>query len=44
MIFLLLSILASTITVSFFKIFERVGVNTLQGIIFNYVTCAVLGN
>ncbi len=44
MIFLLLSILASTITVSFFKIFERVGVNTLQGIIFNYITCAILGN
>jgi drug/metabolite transporter (DMT)-like permease len=44
MIFLFLSILASTITVSFFKIFERVGVNTLQGIIFNYITCAVLGN
>ena len=44
MIFLFLSILASTITVSFFKIFERVGVNTLQGIIFNYVTCAILGN
>jgi drug/metabolite transporter (DMT)-like permease len=44
MIFLILSIIASTITVSFFKIFERVGVNTLQGIIFNYITCAVLGN
>jgi drug/metabolite transporter (DMT)-like permease len=44
MIFLLLSILTSTITVSFFKIFERVGVNTLQGIIFNYLTCAILGN
>ncbi len=44
MIFLLLSILASTITVSFFKIFEKVGVNTLQAIIFNYLTCAILGN
>jgi drug/metabolite transporter (DMT)-like permease len=44
MIFLIFSIIASTITVSFFKIFERVGVNTLQGIIFNYITCAVLGN
>ncbi len=44
MIFLILSIIASTITVSFFKIFERVGVNTLQGIIFNYITCAILGN
>jgi drug/metabolite transporter (DMT)-like permease len=44
MIFLILSIIASTLTVSFFKIFERVGVNTLQGIIFNYITCAVLGN
>lgn len=44
MIFLLLSIFASTITVSFFKIFEKVGVNTLQAIIFNYLTCAILGN
>ncbi|MES2654196.1 MAG: EamA family transporter [Bacteroidota bacterium] len=44
MIFLLLSILASTITVSFFKIFEKVRVNTLQAIIFNYLTCAILGN
>jgi drug/metabolite transporter (DMT)-like permease len=44
MIFLILSIIASTFTVSFFKIFERVRVNTLQGIIFNYITCAVLGN
>jgi drug/metabolite transporter (DMT)-like permease len=44
MIFLIFSIIASTITVSFFKIFERVGVNTLQGIIFNYITCAVFGN
>lgn len=44
MIFLLLSILASTITVSFFKIFEKVGVNTLQAIIFNYLTCSILGN
>lgn len=44
MLFLLLSILASTITVSFFKIFERVGVNTLQAIVFNYITCAILGN
>jgi drug/metabolite transporter (DMT)-like permease len=44
MTFLILSIIASTITVSFFKIFEHVGVNTLQGIIFNYITCAVLGN
>jgi drug/metabolite transporter (DMT)-like permease len=44
MIFLILSIVASTITVSFFKIFERVGVNILQAIIFNYITCAILGN
>lgn len=44
MIFLLLSILASTITVSFFKLFEKAGVNTFQAIIFNYLTCGVLGN
>lgn len=44
MIFLLLSIIASTITVSFFKLFEKAGVNTFQAIIFNYLTCAVVGN
>lgn len=44
MIYLILSVIFSTITVSFFKIFERKGVDTLQGIVFNYVTCAVLGS
>jgi drug/metabolite transporter (DMT)-like permease len=44
MIFLLLSIIASTITVSFFKLFEKAGVNTFQAIIFNYLTCAAVGN
>lgn len=44
MIFLILSIVTSTITVSFFKLFEKLGVNTFQGIVFNYITCAVLGN
>jgi drug/metabolite transporter (DMT)-like permease len=44
MTFLLLSIIASTITVSFFKLFEKAGVNTFQAIIFNYLTCAVVGN
>jgi drug/metabolite transporter (DMT)-like permease len=44
MIYLLLSILFSTITVSFFKLFERYGVDTLQGIVFNYLTCAIAGS
>ncbi len=44
MIFLLLSILASTITVSYFKVFEKLGVHTLTGIVFNYLACAILGN
>jgi drug/metabolite transporter (DMT)-like permease len=44
MIFLLLSIIASTITVSYFKVFEKLGVHTLTGIVFNYLACAILGN
>ncbi len=44
MIYLLLSILFSTITVSFFKLFERYKVDTLQGIVFNYLTCAIAGS
>lgn len=44
MMYLLLSILFSTITVSFFKLFERYGVDTLQGIVFNYLTCAIAGS
>ncbi len=44
MIFLILSIIASSVTVSFFKLFEKAGVNTFQAIIFNYATCAIIGN
>lgn len=44
MIFLLLSIILSVLTVSFFKLFERYHVNTFQAILVNYVTCIVIGN
>jgi len=44
MIFLILSIFASTLTVLFFKIFEIKKVDMLQGIVSNYFLCAVLGN
>lgn len=43
MIYLLLSILFSTLTVSFFKIFERKGVHTNQAIVFNYLMCCLVG-
>ncbi|MFN4083737.1 MAG: EamA/RhaT family transporter [Bacteroidia bacterium] len=43
MITVALSILFSTITVSFFKLFERYKVDTLQAIIANYITCILLG-
>jgi drug/metabolite transporter (DMT)-like permease len=44
MIYLLLSIILSVVAVSFFKLFERFGVNTFQAIIINYVTCITVGN
>lgn len=44
MIYLLLSILFSSVTVSFFKVFELKKVNTFQAIIFNYLTCGIIGN
>lgn len=44
MIFLLLSIILSVLTVSFFKLFERYQVNTFQAILVNYVTCILIGN
>jgi drug/metabolite transporter (DMT)-like permease len=44
MTYLLLSILFSVLTVSFFKLFERYQVNTLQAIVFNYFTCIGMGN
>ena len=43
MIFLLLSILFSSITVSFFKLFEIKNVVTFQAIIANYLTCSIIG-
>lgn len=44
MIFLLLSICLSVLTVCFFKLFERFGVHTFQAILVNYATCIVVGN
>jgi drug/metabolite transporter (DMT)-like permease len=43
-VFLLLSILFSTLTVSFFKIFEIKKVQTFQAIVMNYLSCGVIGN
>lgn len=44
MIYLLLSIALSVITVSFFKLFERYGVNTFPAIVANYFSCVAMGN
>jgi drug/metabolite transporter (DMT)-like permease len=44
MMFLILSITLSVLTVCFFKLFERYNVHTLQAIVFNYITCIVVGN
>ncbi|MBC7383518.1 MAG: EamA family transporter [Bacteroidia bacterium] len=44
MIYLFLSILFSTITVSMFKVFERKGVDTFQAIVINYIICSLIGN
>jgi drug/metabolite transporter (DMT)-like permease len=44
MMFLLLSILLSVLTVCFFKLFERFGVHTFQAILCNYITCIIVGN
>ena len=44
MTFLLLSILLSVLTVSFFKLFERYNVHTFQAIFINYLTCIIVGN
>lgn len=43
MIALLLSIVLSTYLVLVFKIFKRYGIDNLQAIIFNYMTCVVTG-
>ncbi len=44
MIYLILSIITSVIVVSYFKLFDIYKVNTLQAIVINYFTCAVMGN
>lgn len=44
MIYLLLSIVTSVIVVCFFKLFDKYNVNTLQAIVVNYLTCAIMGN
>ena len=44
MIFLILSILCSVITVSFFKLFERYNVQLFQALVGNYFACVVIGN
>jgi drug/metabolite transporter (DMT)-like permease len=43
MIFLLLSIVFSTLTVSFFKVFEIKKIQTFQAIVVNYLTCGIIG-
>lgn len=43
MIYLILSILSSTVIVLIFKLFQRWGVHTFQAIVFNYLTCVVCG-
>ncbi len=44
MIYLLASIFFSTLTVCLFIVFEKKDVDTFQAIVFNYLTCAVIGN
>lgn len=44
MIYLILSILFSVITVSFFKLFEKYRVHTFSAIVLNYSSCVILGN
>ncbi|MEI6508649.1 MAG: EamA family transporter [Bacteroidota bacterium] len=44
MIYLLLSILSSVVTVSFFKLFQKFHVNTFHAIIINYLICVLMGN
>lgn len=44
MIYLILSIVFSVVTVSFFKLFEKYNVQTFPAIVFNYIACVVIGN
>ncbi|MBC5775316.1 hypothetical protein H8S95_14650 [Pontibacter sp. KCTC 32443] len=43
MLYLLLSILASTSLVFIFKLFQRYNVHTFQAIVMNYLTCVLVG-
>lgn len=43
MIFILLSILTSTIILVIFRVFKRYGINTFQAIVFNYVVAFTVG-
>ena len=43
MVYLLLSIIASTSLVFILKLFQRFGVNTFQAIVINYITCVLVG-
>lgn len=42
--YLLLSVLFSSITVSFFKLFELKNVKTFQAIVMNYISCGLIGS
>jgi drug/metabolite transporter (DMT)-like permease len=44
MIYLLLSIFLSVLTVCYFKLFEKYNVPTFQAILVNYATCVIVGN
>jgi drug/metabolite transporter (DMT)-like permease len=44
MIYLVLSVLFSTLTVIFFKHFQHRKIDTFQAIVFNYLSCTVAGN
>ncbi len=43
MLYLLISILTGTSLVFIFKLFQRFRIHTFQGIVFNYITCVVVG-
>lgn len=43
MIWLLISIVTNTLLLLILKGFERMGVSTLQGVVFNYITAGLLG-
>ncbi len=43
MIYLVLSILSSTLIVLIFKLFQKFEIQTFQAIVFNYITCFICG-